>query len=167
VPRLLHLFEKGWAPEVSPEEYIYKALNQSQYKGTLKSQRTQWDNMRQCYMLLQQLSKLHSISTEQAAEVVELWRLGHPTAYVLPAGTVTGVEADGRQAGSSSIDSLLSNASTGKVLGLDGVTKDARGLDIVKQVKNAKRAAAGRLGGLKSAEAKRQRRAGSEGEGSD
>jgi hypothetical protein len=162
VPRLQHLFEKGWAPEVSPEEYMYKALNQSQYKGSVKSQRVQWDNMRQCYTLLQQLSVLHSISTEQAAAVVELWRLGNTTAYVLPAGTVTEVAADGQHAGSRSIDSLLFNARTGKILGLDAVTKQARELDIVKQVKNPKRAAAGRLGGLKSATAKRQRRAGSE-----
>jgi hypothetical protein len=166
VPNLLHLFEKGWSPDRRPEEYIYKALIQSQYKGSKKSQRVQWDNMRQCYTLLQQLSILHGISTEQAAAVVELWRLGNPTAYVLPAGTVTEVAADGQQEGSSRIDSLLSNASTGKVLGLDAVTKQARDLDIVQQVKNPKRAAAGRLGGLKSAEAKRQRREGSEGEGS-
>jgi hypothetical protein len=55
------------------------------------------------------------------------------------------VASDGQQAGSRSLDSLLSNASTGIIQVLDAVTKQARKLDVVKQVKNAKRAAAGRL----------------------
>lgn len=53
VPRLQHLFEKGWAPEVTSEEYVCKGLSQFQYKGSVKSQRVQWDNMRQRCMLLQ------------------------------------------------------------------------------------------------------------------
>ena len=154
VPRLLHLFEKGWAPDAAPSQYIYQALSQSKYTGDIKRQRVQWDNMLQGYKLLQRLSAVNSISTEQAAAVVEFWRLGKKAAYVLPDGSVTAADA----AEAQRIKNLLSNAESDKVLGLDAVVKEARNLDFVQETKNQKRAAAGRAGGVKSGAVKRQRR---------
>lgn len=158
VPKLLHLFEQGWPVGAAP--LTYQPLSQSRYTGTSKAQRTQWYNMSQCYILLQRLAEMHTITTQQAAQVVEAWRLGSAAAYVLPAGTVSKEALDAQQPGSLCIDSLLSNKGKGTALGLDAVNKEAARLELVQRTKNQKRAAAGRQGGLASAQAKRQRKDG-------
>lgn len=157
VPKLLYLFETGWPLGVGPSAVTYQALSKSKYTGTIKAQRQQWDLMSQGYTLITCLTQTYGITTGQAAEVVELWRLGKPAAYVLLDGTVTADMTAAGPEGSKRFDNMLCNT---KEQSLCAVLKQARGLELVKLTKNPKRAAAGRAGGAASAEAKRRRKAG-------
>jgi len=161
VPNLLHLFDIGW-PINSPQRSL-TPLSQSVYSGDKPAEKQQWDHLKQCYILITELSKEGAggqpISKQQAAEVVEVWRSGRPAAYALPDGSVAAKTSEAQPDGSVCFVNLLSNATSGKELTLNQVCQEARNLPIVSNTKNGKRAAAGRTGGVACGQAKRQRKA--------
>lgn len=92
MPRLLQLFQSGWTLD-SPDK-VCTGLDEATFAWGLPHKHAkQYRQLRLGYLLIKGVSKQHSISLEQAAEVVEVWRENRFLAVTAAAITDNGVVA--------------------------------------------------------------------------
>lgn len=159
---LLYLFEQGWPVQAGTQPKTYPPMVDAKLAaGVLKGPRAQLDNMRQGYRLLKVISDDYSISRQQAAAAVDLWREFSGAAIIQPDGTISRAAADSSlPSGSKEVPrpAQLRQPKSSAALSLNAVCEDARGMQEVQRYKDGRKADAGRAGGQAS---KRQKRQGS------
>jgi hypothetical protein len=162
VPRLVHLFEFGW-PVGGPDIVrVYSALRSVHMSGRHPNKQ-QFELMGVGYRFVAVIAGENDISTQQAAEVIELWRHNKP-ASIRTDGTVHEGSSGRGSSSSSTVGRLLpvlpffAEALSAKSrMSLCALCKTVRSYPAVQQLANSQKQNAGRAGATASNARKRQR----------
>jgi hypothetical protein len=164
VPRLVHLFEFGWPVGGADIVRVYSALRSVQMSGKHRNKQ-QFELMGVGYRFVTVIAGTNDISTQQAAEVIELWRFNKPVS-IRTDGTVHD-SSSGRGSSSSSVSAacrflpvlpFFVEALSGKSnMSLCTLCKTVRSFPAVQQLADSQKQKAGRAGATASNVRKRQR----------
>jgi hypothetical protein len=164
VPKLVHLFEFGWPVGGPGMIRTYSALRSVHMSGKGPNKQ-QFELMGVGYRFVTVIAGENNISTQQAAEVIELWRHNKP-ASIRTDGTVH-ESSSGRGSSSSTVGGACrmlpvlpffnESLSAKSHMSLCTLCKTARSYPAVQQLADSQKQKAGRAGATASNARKRQR----------